>query len=123
MSMRTGLGNCGTRHARGSIIAAAIFASISALGICTDAQARLVRIDAGPPIVVDLPEFGATGPYLKISGTFEGELDPADARNAVIADIELAPRANGKVRYSSTFYILRPVNLSSGNRKLFYDFG
>ena len=27
------------------------------------------------------------------------------------------------MRYSSTFAILRPQNLGSGNRKLFYDFG
>jgi hypothetical protein len=44
-------------------------------------------------------------------------------RNTIITDIGLAPRANGKVRYTSTFYILRPVTLANGNRKIFYDFG
>src|SRR5437588_12464248 len=71
-----------------------------------DAQARLIRIAVQPPAVIDLPAFGPTGRYLKISGTFEGELDPADPRNAVIADIALAPRIDGKVRYTSTFYML-----------------
>src|SRR5262249_15214262 len=55
--------------------------------------------------------------------TFDGELDPADPHNASITDIDLAPRAGGKVRYTSTFMILRPVNLAGGNRRLFYDFG
>jgi hypothetical protein len=78
---------------------------------------------AGQPVVIDLPVFGQTGPYLKISGTFEGELDPSDPRNAIIADIGLAPKVDGKVHYTSTFTILRPRDLAKGNRKLFYDFG
>jgi hypothetical protein len=87
------------------------------------AEARLTRIIAGPATFIDLPAFGDTGPYLKIAGTFEGELVPGDPRNTVIADIGLAPRTNGKVLYSSTFYILRPLNLDRGNHKIFYDFG
>jgi hypothetical protein len=104
-------------------LALTALASAAAIAAGGNAQARLVRINAEPPIVIDLPVFGATGPYLKISGTFEGELDPADAHNVPIADIELAPHTNGKVRYASTFMILRPVNLANGNRRLFYDFG
>ena len=87
------------------------------------AEARLTRIIAGPATFIDLPAFGDTGPYLKIAGTFEGELGPRRPTNTVIADIGLAPRTNGKVLYSSTFYILRPVNLGRGNHKIFYDFG
>ena len=96
---------------------------IAPLLIPAFAEARLTRITAGPPTVIDFPSFGATGPYMKIAGTFEGELDPSDRRNAVIVDIDLAPKTVGKVRYSSTFFILRPVDLSKGNGKLFYDFG
>jgi hypothetical protein len=112
-----------TRHNRRNALAAAVLACAAAIGVSADAQARLVRINAEAPVVIDLPAFGATGPYLKISGTFDGELDPADAHNALIADIELAPRTSGKVRYTSTFTILRPVNLANGNRRIFYDFG
>ena len=86
------------------------------------AEARLTRITAEPAIEVHFPSFGSTGAYLKIAGTFEGELDPSDRRNGVIADIEFAPRVNGKVRYKSTFFILRPADLSKGNGKLFYNF-
>jgi len=87
------------------------------------AEARLTRITTTSSSVVDFASFGATGPYLKIAGTFEGEIDPADPRNAVIVDINLAPTTANKVRYTSTFFILRPVDLSKGNGKLFYDFG
>jgi hypothetical protein len=100
-----------------------VLASAATIGTCGRAEAHLVRINADPPTVVDLPAFGATGPYLKISGTFDGELDPSDAHNALIADIGLAPRLNGKVRYTSTFYVLRPLDLAKSNRRLFYDFG
>ena len=44
------------------------------------AEARLTRITAGPVTLIDLPTFGETGAYLKIAGTYEGELDPADPR-------------------------------------------
>jgi hypothetical protein len=109
--------------AGGAALAAAVLANAATIAISGSAQARLVRINADPPTIVDLPAFGATGPYLKISGTFDGELDPSDPHNAPIADIDLAPRPNSKVHYRSTFYILRPLDLARGNRRLFYDFG
>jgi hypothetical protein len=114
---------CGDRPAGGRGALVAILAGAAMLGLGGNAQARLVRINADPPTIIDLPAFGATGPYLKISGTFDGELDPGDPHNAPIADIELAPRVDGKVRYTSTFHLLRPVDLAKGNRRLFYDFG
>ncbi len=101
----------------------AIALSFLVWSVGSEVEARLVKIIAGPPILIDLPVFGATGPYLKIVGTFEGEVDPADPHNAGIVDIGLAPTVNGKVRYTSTFYILRPADLSKGNGKLFYFFG
>ena len=67
--------------------------------------------------------FGAVGQYEKLRGTAFGELDPSDPRNAVITDIELAPRnARGKVEYSMDIFILKPIDLSSGNHRLFIDF-
>src|ERR1700674_1682811 len=91
---RTIMGARAVRHAKARCnclrsLAAAAMAGAAVIGIGGDAQARLVRIDADPPAVIDLPVFGATGPYLKISGTFEGELDPTVRHNAVIADIDL----------------------------------
>jgi len=51
--------------------------------------------------------FGTTGQYEKIIGTASGEIDPADRRNAIITDINLAPRnANGKVTYAATFTLI-----------------
>lgn len=45
--------------------------------------------------------FGSVGQYEKLRGTAYGELDPSDPRNAVIADISLAPvNDRGLVEYS-----------------------
>ncbi len=66
--------------------------------------------------------FGNVGAYEKISGTFTGEVDPADARNGIITDLKLAPRnANGKVEYTSEFVLFKPVDMSKANGVLRYD--
>ena len=67
--------------------------------------------------------FGTVGQYEKFRGTAFGELDPSDPRNALITDIEFAPRnAAGKVEYSTDIFILKPINLNNGNHRLFIDF-
>lgn len=66
--------------------------------------------------------FGSAGQYELVQGTITGEVDPANPRDAVIVDLQHAPRnANGKVTYSADFQIFRPVNLSQGNHRVLYD--
>ena len=65
--------------------------------------------------------FGQVGPYEKLRLRAFGEVDPADPRNHVIADIDLAPRnTRGMVEYDMDVMILKPVTLTNGNRRLFY---
>jgi hypothetical protein len=60
------------------------------------------------------------GGYELLEGHFSGALDPADKHNALVNDIKLAPRnAAGKVEYSATFAIARPLGRMSG--VLVYD--
>ena len=88
------------------------------------ADARITRIEITS---VESPTFegrtfGDVGAYEKLRGKAYGEVDPRDPQNAVITDIELAARnANGKVPYSMDIYILKPVILRQGNRKLFME--
>lgn len=66
--------------------------------------------------------FGAAGTYQKIRGTATGQIDPNDPKNQVITDIALAPKnADGMVEYSMDFFILKPSDLSKGNKKLFFE--
>ena len=66
--------------------------------------------------------FGTVGQYEKIFAVLYGELDPEDPRNAVITDIDLAPRnTNGLVEYQADLHIIKPVDLFKGNQRMFYS--
>src|SRR5215475_11198129 len=66
--------------------------------------------------------FGAVGPYERISGQIIGDVDPKDPLNASIVDIDLAAKnPNGTVTYSTDFQILRPVDRTKGNKRLIYE--
>ena len=85
------------------------------------ADASIVRIEITnvESPTFDGRSFGEAGPYEKLRGRAYGEIDPNDPRNAVITDIELAPRnADGMVEYSMDIYVLRPIAPGRGNRKL-----
>jgi hypothetical protein len=63
--------------------------------------------------------FAETGTYEKIRGTVHFALDPGVAANAPIVDLDRARRdADGKVRFTSEFLLLRPVGRES---TLIYD--
>ena len=63
--------------------------------------------------------FPGAGAYQAIKGYAIAAVDPGDPHNAVITDIQLAPRdANGKVEVVFNFYILKPA---SGNGKMMYE--
>jgi hypothetical protein len=61
-------------------------------------------------------------PYEKLTGRFYGELDVTHPLNAIITDIEHAPRnARGLVEYSATFTILKPVDMTKGTGVIVYQ--
>jgi hypothetical protein len=94
------------------------------LGAPLLAEARITRIVITR---VESPtfegaSFGEAGQDEKLVGRAFGEVDPADPRDVVIADISLAPRnSRGMVEYSTDIYILRPVVRSRGNHRLFFE--
>ena len=66
--------------------------------------------------------FGDIGPYEQLDGVAQFAVDPDNAANESIADLELAPRdAAGLVTFSSDFRILRPVDPERGNRRILMD--
>lgn len=66
--------------------------------------------------------FGSIGSYEKIVGHAYGELDPKDPHNAVITDIQMAPRnAHGMVEYVATFTLLKPVDMGKASNVLIYE--
>jgi hypothetical protein len=66
--------------------------------------------------------FPGVGTYQVIKGYAIDAVDPSDQQNALITDIQLAPKdANGKVDVMFNFYILLPSNLNQGNGKVMYE--
>jgi hypothetical protein len=66
--------------------------------------------------------FGKSGAYERLVGRVEFALDPEDPAHQNIVDLELAPRSpQGLVEFSADLDILKPVDLSRGNRRLLYD--
>lgn len=87
------------------------------------AQARVTRIVITTrEVVADGMPFGDTGPYEKLRGTVFFEVDPDDPRNAMVFDLDKAPRNDrGMVEFSADMFILTPVELAKGNHKLFFE--
>ena len=71
---------------------------------------------------IEITRVEPAGPtHERISGKAYGEVDPTDPRNAVITDIELAPRnARGKVEYVTTFTLVRPTEMMKASGVLIY---
>ncbi|MGE3536019.1 MAG: alpha/beta hydrolase domain-containing protein [Candidatus Tectimicrobiota bacterium] len=66
--------------------------------------------------------FGPVGSYVRMVGTAYGELDPQHPRNAMIVNLDKAPRnARGRVEYATDVYIMRPTEIARGNRRLLYE--
>ncbi len=66
--------------------------------------------------------FGDVGQYEVIRGIATGEVDPKDPQNALVTDLKLAPLNGAKrVVYQHNFYILKPLDMSKGNRKMMYE--
>jgi hypothetical protein len=82
---------------------AALGALLVVLTAAASANAEVRRV------LVSTREDVLSGEYEKITGTVELELDPAYSANAIIVDLERAPRnARGRVEASADFMVLRP---------------
>lgn len=89
------------------------------------AEAELVRLRVERrETVANGMSFGLAGPYEKLVGMAEFALDPDGPQNGIIVDLALAPRnADGRVEFSAEFFLLKPVDPTRGNGRLFYEAG
>ncbi len=93
------------------------------------AQARVTKIVIDKKVSPAFPlkeggfqSFGGAGHYETIAGRAYGELNPKDPRNAIIQDIQLAPKnANGKVEYVASFFLVKPVDMSKASGLMWHD--
>jgi len=102
--------------------ALALAALLFYTGSLAEAHVTKIEITSRESPAFEGKTFGDVGAYEKLRGKAYGEIDPADPRNALITDIQLAPRnANGKVPYSMDIFVLKPIDLRKGNRRLLVD--
>lgn len=89
-------------------------AALSVVTFAASVEARLTRfvIEKNAP----------SGQFEMLSGRFYGELNPKDSHNAIITDIQSAPRnARGMVEYSATFSMAKPADMSTASGVLIYS--
>jgi len=92
--------------------------AVCALALASAVSAEVVKLSVEKRQPLANPQ----QPYEKLTGRFYGELDPKLPQNAIITDIELAPRnARGMVEYSATFTVLKPADMSKATGVLVYQ--
>ena len=91
--------------------------------VTADASAQVTRIDFQ---VVESPafdgqSFGDIGQYERLRGVAYGEVDPNDVRHREIVNITEAPlNTRGRVEYSTTVEIYRPIDLERWNKAIYH---
>jgi len=97
-------------------LAACVAATFAAWQPGAEARVTRIIIDAtgtltGQPIA-----------YQTLTGRAFGELDPNDPHNAIITDIQVAPRnQKSKAEYIASFFIVKPVDMSLASGLMWHD--
>lgn len=87
-----------------------------------DARITRIVIDHKESPAYEGQSFGEAGRYERLTGHAYGELDPKDPLNAIITDLQLAPRnARGMVEYSATFLLAKPLDMAHASGVLLYE--
>jgi Alpha/beta hydrolase domain len=90
-------------------------AALAILILAIPGQARITRV------VVERTESIGHDGYQKLTGRAYGEIDPKLPQNAIITDLQFAPRnARGMVEYVATLTILKPADMTKASRVLLY---
>ncbi len=99
-----------------------LFFAAAALLAAAPASARVARfVVTQVRTFADGTSFGSVGQYQRLDGTAWFEVDARDPHDAVIVNLDKAPKnAGGKVEFNAPFFILKPTIMSRGNGKIFY---
>jgi hypothetical protein len=98
----------------------ALFALLS-LAVPAHAELVALEITRREPFAGG-QSFGDVGPYDQITGIARFAIDPKDAHNRDIVDLDLAPRnKDGKVEFAADVVILTPKDPAKGNGAILYD--
>jgi hypothetical protein len=106
---------------QGSFLAVAV-AAVLAWASAPQARVTQIIIETKTSPAFDGQVFGDAGQYETLAGRAFGDLDPTDPLNAIIQDIELAPRnPAGNVEYVATFFLVKPIDMSRSSHLMWHD--
>lgn len=115
----------GSRLTRAGLISAAVAGTLALSLVPIDsalAKVTKLTITTRQSPAYSNATFGDAGQYERLIGTVTGELDPADPHNSIITDINLAKKnANGKVEYTATFLLVKPIDMSRSSGLMWHD--
>src|SRR5687768_5503948 len=104
------------------LVVVVALAAVWALPRYSDARITRIEFERVESPAFGGASFGNVGQYEKLVGRAYGELDPRDEANRGIVYIDKARlNAAGRVEYSFDVYLLKPMDMSRGNRTVFYD--
>lgn len=109
---------------RNTLLAGAAATALGTVLAAAPLEARVTEIviESTQSPAFDGASFGEAGQYEVLAGRAYGELDPNDERNAIITDLQLAPKnARGMVEYEATFQIVKPVDMSKASHLMWHD--
>lgn len=82
-----------------------------------------IRLDVTRKEFAGGQTFGKTGPYERLHGKVHFAIDPSEPGLPWICDLDLAPRTSaGLVEFAATLDIVKPADISRGNRRLLFEF-
>src|SRR5438105_14889477 len=111
-------------HALRNLLLATSALTLAGAAITSSAQARVTRIviEKKTSPAFNGSTFGAAGQYETLTGRAYGELNPKDPHNAIITDLQLAPKnARAMVEYTATFQIVKPIDMSKASHLMWHD--
>lgn len=100
-----------------------VFLVVALLVVSAAARAEVVRVEiTSRSDLLGGQNWGTRGPYEKLAGTVFFAVDPDNPYNRIIPNIAKAPRdAQGRVEFSSDFFILAPKDRSKANGVAFFE--
>ena len=99
-----------------------VLSGFMAGGVVSSADARVTRlvVEKTTPYAAGRI-FGDAGTFERVDGTAYFEVDPDDPLNAVVVNLDRAPRnERGLVEFSAPFVIIKPTDVTLGNGKILY---
>jgi alpha/beta hydrolase family protein len=98
-----------------------ILAAMIVLALPVEARITRIVVEHRDASAYKGLSFKDAGAYERLSGHAYGEIDPKDPLNAIITDLQYAPRnVRGMVEYVATFSMAKPADLAKASGVLVY---